>query len=151
MDEVLLKKAEALVDQCTAHTWDASGLTGDWVMAQTDENGYPNASMITCARADGFQWLAFCTGVHANKPQRAAQDSRTCVYLFERQSFTGISLTGIVDIITDITVKRQMWYDALANHFTGPEDEGMCVLMFKPERYNILIDYHNISGVFMVE
>ena len=35
-----------------------------------------------------------------------------------------------------------MWYDALADSFQNPDDESRCVLMFKPERYNIFIDNH---------
>lgn len=59
MSAELLKKAENLINQCTAHTRE-SGLTFDWVMALTDELGYPSASMITASRADGLKWIAFC-------------------------------------------------------------------------------------------
>ena len=59
----LLMKAEEIVNQSTMHTIDESGLSADWVMALTDEEGYPAASMITASRADGFKWIAFCTGV----------------------------------------------------------------------------------------
>ena len=145
MSEALLKKATDLINRCTAHTRE-SELTFDWVMALTDELGYPSASMISASRADGVNWIAFCTGVNANKPNRIRKDPRACVYLFENKSFSGISLIGKVEIITDLEVKKQMWYAELANHFTGPEDDGFCVLMFRPERYNIFIDYQNISG-----
>ena len=147
MSNTLLDKAVELINKCTAHTCE-SGLTFDWVMALIDEFGYPSASMISASRADGINWIAFCTGVNANKPNRIRKDPRACVYLFEKESFSGISLTGRVEIITDLDVKRRMWYSGLENHFAGPEDEGLCVLMFKPERYNIFIDYQNIQGVF---
>ena len=87
MSDMLLKKAEGLINKCTAHTRE-SGLTFDWVMALTDEFGYPSA------------------------------------------------------------FKRQMWYDELAEHFNKPEDDCWCVLMFKPERYNIFIDFQTIYGEF---
>jgi general stress protein 26 len=147
MNDVLLRKAEDLINKCTAHTRE-SGFTFDWVMALTDEFGYPSASMITASRADGANWIAFCTGLGANKPNRIRKDPRACIYLFESKSFSGISLTGKIEILTDIETKRQMWYAELADHFKGPEDEGLCVLMFKTERYNIFIDYQNISGEF---
>ncbi|MDR1703215.1 MAG: pyridoxamine 5'-phosphate oxidase family protein [Clostridiales bacterium] len=147
MSELLLKKAEALVNKCTAHTRE-SGLTFDWVMALTDELGYPSASMISASRADGMNWIAFCTGLNANKPNRARKDPRACVYLFESKSYSGISLTGQVEIITDSETKRRMWYDELKDHFNGPDDDGFCVMLFKPEHYNIFIEYQNISGDF---
>ena len=51
-------------------------LGADWVMALADEDGYPAASMLTAARADGFNWIAFCTGMGWNKPTRAERDPR---------------------------------------------------------------------------
>jgi len=145
MNKILLEKAEVIINNCTAHTR-KSGLTFDWVMALTDELGYPSASMISASRADGFNWIAFCTGIGANKPNRVKKDPRACVYLYENDSFTGISLTGKTEILTDKKTKKHMWYDELSSHFNGPGDENLCVLMFKPERYNIFIDYQNIQG-----
>ena len=144
----LLEKAEAIVNGSTMHTVGESGLEADWVMALTDEEGYPAASMITAARADGFQWIAFCTALGWNKPNRAIKDPRACVYLFDKESFSGISLTGKVDVVTDIETKKRMWYDALGDFFKGPEDERLCVLMLKPERYNIFIDNQTIRDTF---
>jgi general stress protein 26 len=148
MSDMLLEKANGLINKCTAHTRE-SGLTFDWVMALTDDLGYPSVSMISASRADGMNWIAFCTGIDANKPKRIRKDPRACVYLFENKSFSGISLVGRIEILTDLKTKRQMWYEELADHFKGAEDANFCVLMFKPERYNIFIDYQNISGEFV--
>ena len=141
----LLEKATKLINKCTVHSGEAEYIS-DWVMALTDEFGYPSASMITAAKTDGMNWIAFCTGVNANKPNRIRKDPRSSIYLYENESYSGISLIGTIEIITDLEIKQQMWYDGLQNHFNGPEDDEMCVLLFKPERYNIFMDYENISG-----
>jgi len=143
----LLNKAEEIVNGSTMRTVGGSGRGADWVMALTDEEDYPAASMITASRADGFRWIAFCTGLGWNKPNRAARDPRACVYLFDKDSFSGISLIGKVEVLTDLETKRQMWYDALGDYFSGPEDGNMCVLMFRPERYNVFIDGQTLRGV----
>ena len=144
----LLKKAEGIVNKSTIHSGGEIGRNVDWVMALTDENGYPNASMITASKADGFNWIAFCTGLGWNKPNRAAKDPRSCIYLFDKESFTGISLIGKTEVVTDLEIKKQMWWGDLSGHFKSPENESWCVLMFKPEQYNIFIDDHTIRGVF---
>ena len=144
----LLRKAKELVNGSTMHTVGESGRGADWVMALIDEGGYPAASMITAARADGFTWIAFCTALGWNKPNRAEKDPRACIYLFDKESFSGISLTGKIEVMTDLATKTQMWYDALGDFFKDPEDKRLCVLMFRPERYNIFIDNHTIRGVF---
>ena len=143
-----LKRAEDIVNKSTIHTVGDTGCTADWVMSLIDEDGYPNASMITAARADGFNWIAFCTVLGMNKPNRAQKNPRACVYLFDQESFSGISLTGKIEVITDYELNKQLWYDALEDFFQGPEDDRLCVLMFKPERYNIFIDGSTIRGTF---
>jgi len=84
----------------------------------------------------------------SNKVKRAKKDPRACIYLFDVKSFTGISLTGRVEINVDLEVKKEMWYDALGDHFSGPDDSNLCVLMFKPVKYNIFINYQTLTGVF---
>lgn len=144
----LLHKAESLVTHSTMQYADDSRYGSDWVMSLMDEDGYPNASMITAAKADGFQWIAFCTSINANKALRAKRDSRTCVYLFDKESFTGISLVGQVEVSTDPTLKKQVWYDDLGDYFNVYADENLCVLLFRPEKYNIFIENTTIRGVF---
>ena len=67
----LLKKAENIVNNSTMHTVEKSDLDADWVMALIDGEDYPNASMITASKADGFNWISFCTGTGSNKAKRA--------------------------------------------------------------------------------
>lgn len=144
----LLKKAEEIVMKSTLQYEDNPAVGSDWVMSLIDEDGYPNASMITAAKADGFHWIAFCTGIHANKAVRALKNPNACIYLFDKESFTGISLLGNVEVSTDPDLKKQVWYDDLGDFFAGPEDEGLCVLLFRPERYNIFIENTTIRGTF---
>ena len=148
----LLRRVEEIVNKSTAHArtaWERNHRI-DWVMSVIDEEGYPAASMITASRADGFNWISFCTGTGWNKPNRIEKNPRTSIYLLDEDSFTGISLIGCTDVITDYEMKKQMWYDELGDSFAGPEDPNWCVLLFKPERYNIFIDYHTIRGSFEV-
>ena len=143
-----LKRAEDIINKSTIHTCGDTGCTADWVMSLIDENGYPNASMITAAKADGFKWIAFCTAKGWNKANRAEKNPRACIYLFDKESFTGISLVGKIEVITDTELNNQLWYDDLGAFFTDSKDDRLCVLMFKPERYNIFIDGSSIYGEF---
>ena len=149
MDELSkIKRAEKIVNKSTMQTAVEAECGVDWVMSLLDEDGYPTASMITAAKADGFNWIAFCTGLGWNKPNRVQKDPRASIYLFDKESFSGISLVGKIEVITDINIKKQMWYDALGDFFQDPADERMCILMFKPEKYNIFMDGSTIYGTF---
>ena len=144
----LLKKAEEIVNNSTMHTRNGVPCEADWVMSLIDEEGYPAASMITAAKADGFHWISFCTGTGWNKPNRATKEPRSCIYLFDKESFTGISLLGKTEVHTDLKTKKEMWYDDLGAAFQGPEDPNWCVLLFKPKKYNIYINDQTIRGTF---
>ena len=146
-----LIKAESIINNATMHAigenlLDKTDWEADWVMSQTDGDGYPAASMITAAKADGFNWVAFCTETKGNKAKRAAYDPRACIYLFNSKTFTGISLIGDIEVRTDADTKRRMWYKALNDHYSGPQDERYCVLLFRPKRYNIFIDFQSHYG-----
>ena len=151
MNSEQTRKAEELINNSTMHAIgnmlpDKTNWEADWVMALTDKDGYPAASMITAAKADGFKWVAFCTGLNSNKVKRIKNDSRACIYLFDNKSFTGISLVGSIEIIVDTDVKKQMWYNTLGDHYSSPDDEQYCVLMFTPKKYNMFMDFQTLQG-----
>lgn len=70
------------------------------------------------------------------------------MYLFDEATFTGISLVGRTEVLTDLETKRLMWFDDLCEVFEGPGDESWCVMLFRSERYNIYIDDRTIRGEF---
>ena len=153
MSAELMKKAEDIVNKSTMYAIgnilpDKSGWEADWVMSLIDEDGFPAASMITAAKADGFKWISFCTWLDGNKANRVRKDPRAGIYLFDTKSFTGISLMGEIEIIVDLDVKKEMWYETLGDHYSGPDDDKLCVLRFRPRKYNIFIDFQTLRGIF---
>jgi general stress protein 26 len=51
-----------------------------------------------------------------------------------------------MEILSDPEIKKEMWYEGLANHFTGAEDPNYCVLRFNTERFNLLVDWQEVRG-----
>jgi general stress protein 26 len=112
-------------------------------LALIDTDGYPAVSTITPSKTDGIKWIAMCTGF-GPRTDRINKCSRAGL-CFNAMDYN-ISLVGTVEIVTDPDVKREMWYDGLQNHFNGPEDPRFCVLLFKTERYNLLVDWKEAKG-----
>lgn len=113
-------------------------------MALIDFDGYPTASTITASKADGIRWVTFCTGIGANKPNRIRKCNQASI-CFNADDYN-ITLVGTIEIVTDPEVKKEMWYEGLANHFSGPEDTNYCVLRFTTESYNLLVDWKEARG-----
>ncbi len=123
----------------------AQNLRGDsyCTLALIDANGYPTASTITASYADGIKWITFCTALQSNKVKRIGNCNRASV------CFSGdynITLVGTIEIVTDEAAKKEFWYDGLEQHFSGPEDPNFCVLMFKTERYNLMVNWTELEG-----
>lgn len=109
-----------------------------------DLDGSPTASTFSISKADGIRWLTFCTGRGANAPQRIARCNKASVLLNSPEYH--IALTGTAEVSTDPALKKEMWYEGLANHFSGPEDSNLCVIKFTTQRYNLFVDWNEAIG-----
>ncbi len=114
------------------------------VLALIDLEGYPTASVLTPAKADGIKTLWFCTGINSDKVKRIEKCGRASV-CFGASDYN-VSLVGEIEAVTDVAVKKEMWYRGLENHYSGAEDPNFCVLRFTTKRYNLLVDWQEAKG-----
>ena len=136
MDQGIIKKAAEIIskkgDEC--------------VLALIDLDGYPTASTYSVSKNDGIKWVTFCTGLDGNAPKRIEKCVRASICLNSSDPFYNITLVGKIEVITDPEIKKEMWYEGLAFHFSGPEDPSYCVLKFTTERYNLYVDEKEATG-----
>lgn len=137
MNQEIIKKAGEIVEKNT-------GESSYCVLALIDADGYPTASTISASKADGINWITFCTGVGSPKANRISKCKQASV-CFNSPDYN-ITLVGEIEVLTDLEVKKKMWYGGLSNHFNGPEDSNYCVLSFKTKRYNLLVDWEEVKG-----
>ena len=143
MNETRIQKAEAIIAKNCSHTA-PEGIMPYCVLALLDAEGYPTASTLTAAKADGLKEVTFCTGLDSNKAKRIQGSSRASV-CFANDDYN-ITLVGDIEVVTDPDVKQGHWYNGLENHFTGPDDPGYCVLRFRTRRYGLFIDWEESEG-----
>lgn len=135
--EQLIQKAIKIIQsQCNED--------GYCALTLMDTDGRPTTTTITPAKAEGIYWIAFCTG-YGTRTERIQLCKDACV-CFNSPKYH-ISLKGNMEIIADADVKREMWYEGMANHFNGPEDPGYVVLKFVADSYNLFIDWQSIKGI----
>lgn len=142
MHEEIIARAGEIVERNT-------GEDSYCVLALMDLDGYPTASTITASKAKGIKWLTFCTGLGSIRTNRIDKCNRASV-CFNAKDYN-ITLVGTMEIVTDLDIKKEMWYKGLTNHFTGPEDPNYCVLRFNTQRYNLLVDWKEARGVLEIE
>lgn len=145
MNKEIIERAGEIIRQNTAHN-SPGGSEPYCVLALIDEKGYPTASTITAAKADGINWITFCTGLGSNKAKRI--NSCSCASVcFNTGGAYNITLAGTIEIVTDVAVKKEMWYEGLKHHFRGADDPDYCVLRFHTQRYNLLVDWKETAGM----
>jgi len=137
MNHDLIKQAGEIIEKNTGE--------GTYcVLALMDMDDYPTASTITASKADGINWITFCTGLGGRRTNRINKCNRASV-CFNSDDYN-ITLVGEMEVLTDPEIKKEMWYDGLANHFSGPEDPSYCVLRFKTKRYNLFLNWKGVRG-----
>jgi len=139
MNEKMIAKAGKIVNGKAGQ-----GSDGYCVLSLLDLDGYPTASTLSIASADGINWITFCTGLEGNKPNRIKKDNRACVCL--SSAGYNITLVGTIEILTDAKTKKENWYDGCEYHFSGADDPNYCVLRFKASRYNLFVGEDEVSG-----
>lgn len=137
--ETIIARAAEIIAQRTA-----AGNGNYAALVLQDLDGAPTASTFSIAKAQGIQWAAFCTGLGSNACQRIARCNQASLLLNSPEYH--IVLTGQAEVLTDAETKRDMWYEGLAQHFSGPEDPGLCVIRFNTQRYNLFVDWNQARG-----
>jgi len=134
MKTELIKRAGEVISSKANYV--GGGMEGYVVLSLIDENGYPTASTLTIARADGINWLTFATSPDSNKALRIENCNRASVCI--ASSEYNITLVGTVEIVRDLAVRKDSWCEPMGpNMWSGPEDPNFCLLRFKTERYNL--------------
>ena len=100
-----------------------------------DSEGYPTTSAVSISKSDGIHQITFCTTMDSNKAKRAGVCSRASLCVFNDDyagnSFYNITLVGNIDIVTDPEIRKEMWYDGMAEHCTGPDDANiLCFALY---------------------
>jgi len=107
-------------------------------LALIDLDGYPATTTMSISKQDGIHHLYFTTALDSNVAKRIQQCNRASVCVNSAEYH--ISLVGTIEILTNLKIKQELWYEGLPDYFSGPEDPNYCVLRFTTERYNIFVD-----------
>jgi general stress protein 26 len=147
MSQEVISRANEIINSKTGYI--GGGMEGYVTLALIDENGYPTASTLTIAKADGIKWLTFCTSSDSNKVKRIKECNRAAVCA--NSSEYNITLVGTIEVLTDAETRKDNWLPAMeveGSHWSGYDDPAFCVLRFTSERYNLFVGYEEAAGKF---
>lgn len=117
-ERTLMEKATHLLAQCENVT-----------IASIDANGYPPPVQMSKIHAKSFNevWMVTSVGSMKVNDFKANNKAGLCYDYYG----DGVALRGTVEIITDDTIRKDIWQDWFIHHFPdGPSDPNYVLLHF---------------------
>lgn len=108
-------------------------------LASVNEAGYPRICVLSKTKSEGIRKLWLSTGLSSTKVKHFQVNPKASACFYGNGN--SVTLIGTVAVITDPTVKAEIWLDWFIHHFPGGiEDPNYCVLEFKAEEATLWID-----------
>ena len=109
------------------------------MLASVTEEGYPRPVPMGKIKADGISQIWFSTGTFSDKTIQFQLNPKAGVCFMKGGD--SIVLTGKVEIVSDMEIKKALWSDWMFAHFPGGViDPSYCILKFTSEEATYWID-----------
>ena len=109
------------------------------MLASVTEEGYPRPVPMGKIKADGISQIWFSTGMFSDKTIQFQLNPKAGVCFMKGGD--SIVLTGKVEIVSDMEIKKALWSDWMFAHFPGGViDPSYCILKFTSEEATYWID-----------
>lgn len=126
--ETLKEKAEAMLQRCKVV-----------VLTSINKEGYPRPVPMSKIKSDGISVIWMSTGLNSVKTKDFLANPKAGL-CFQEQG-NSVALTGEVEVITDNTIKKEMWQDWFIEHFTeGASDPNYVLIKFVAKHATYWID-----------
>ncbi len=114
-------------------------------ISSVDENGFPNTkAMLAPIRREGIKTFYWHTNAPSMRVKQYRDNPKACIYFCDELSFRGVMLKGIMEVIDDPAVRKEIWKDEFSMYYEGGIDGGdFIVLKFTAETGRWYGNYHS--------
>lgn len=76
------------------------------IISSVDEAGFPNTkAMLPPRKRKGIKYIFFTTNTSSMRVKQYTNNSKACVYFFDKKFFRGVMLKGTMEVLHDNTSK----------------------------------------------
>ena len=99
-------------------------------ISSIDENGYPNTkAMLAPVKREGIKTIYWHTNSPSMRVKQYRDNPKACIYFCDKRFFRGVMLKGIVEVVDDIEIKKEIWRDDLSMYYQGGMDGGDFIIL----------------------
>ncbi|MBU0568856.1 pyridoxamine 5'-phosphate oxidase family protein [bacterium] len=113
------------------------------IISSVDEAGFPNTkAMLPPRKREGIKYLYFTTNTSSMRVKQYTDNSKACVYFFDKRFFRGVMLKGTMEVLQDNKSKQMIWKDGDEMYYPkGVTDPDYCVLKFTAQNGRYYSDF----------
>jgi len=102
------------------------------IISSVDEEGFPNTkAMLPPRKREGIKHLYFTTNTSSMRVKQYTNNSKACVYFYDKRFFKGVMLKGTMEVLHDSKTKEMIWREGDEMYYPkGVTDPDYCVLKF---------------------
>ena len=105
------------------------------IISSVDEMGFPNTkAMLPPRKREGIKHLYFTTNTSSMRVKQYTDNSKACLYFFDKRYFRGVMLIGSMEVLQDGKTKEMIWREGDEMYYSqGVTDPDYCALKFTAE------------------
>ena len=115
------------------------------IISSVDENGYPNTkAMLSPVKREGIKTFYWHTNSPSIRIKQYKNNPKSCIYFYDEKSFQGVMLKGIMEVIDDNEIKKEIWKDEFSIYYKDGFDGGdFIILRFTAESGRYYSNFHS--------
>ena len=99
-------------------------------ISSIDEDGFPNTkAMLAPCKRDGIKTFYWHTNSPSKRIKQYRDDTKACIYFYDKRFFRGVMLKGIMEVLDDKKIKKELWKDEYTQYYTGGMDSGDFIII----------------------
>lgn len=106
--------------------------------------GFPTTrTMLNPRKRQGIKEFYLTTNTKSQKVQSLLQNPKAGLYFYDRPLYRGVAFTGTVEVMSDQSIKNEVWRDMDTIFYENNTDPDYCVLKFIAEAARYYQDYYS--------
>jgi general stress protein 26 len=101
-------------------------------ISSVDEGGFPNTkAMLPPVKREGIKTFYWHTNTSSMRIKHYKNNPKACIYFYDKRFFRGVMLKGIMEVIDDKKIKKEIWKDEFTMYYKeGIHDPDFILIRF---------------------